>query len=328
MNCAVHCTAFFSRICFWFDEENHYQRGPLGATCLMVSAVLLVWLLVLTVREYGAGDHRELWLPVVSAAVVVAGTVMDTLDQTAWQRIDFLTMSIVCSCYFYFIWLHLQYVHEHEEETAAGQRMQIMMTQIQPHFLYNTLATIQVLCRTNPEKAFETTGMFARYLRQNIDSLDQPALIPLQKELEHTRIYTEIEMIRFPNVRVEYRTDEMDISIPALTIQPLVENAIRHGVRIREEGLVTVETRRAGRFHEIIIADNGIGFDPAILQTKPSGHIGLRNVKERLENMCSAEVTIESVPQAGTRITIRIPADEKTDRKGQTDGRKRTGSVS
>jgi len=189
----------------------------------------------------------------------------------------------------------------------AEQRIKIMMSQIQPHFLYNTLSTIQALCKTDPEKAFETTEKFGSYLRQNIDSLGQPKLIPVKKELDHVRIYAEIEELRFPGVKVEYETDDMDFMIPALTVQPLVENSVRHGVRKRGEGVITVRTRKTSGFHEITVHDNGIGFNVSAAENDDGTHIGLQNVRERVESMCGGTLTLESVIDEGTTVTILIP---------------------
>ena len=182
-----------------------------------------------------------------------------------------------------------------------------MMSQIQPHFLYNTLSTIQALCLMNPKKASEVTERFGTYLRNNMGFLDQPNLILLSKELEHTRIYSEIEMLRFPKISVEYDIKTEDFYIPALTIQPLVENAIRHGVRSREQGLVTVATRASADFFEIIISDNGVGFNPKDFSNDESKHIGIANVKERVESMCGGTLTIKSEPDNGTTVTIKMP---------------------
>ena len=182
-----------------------------------------------------------------------------------------------------------------------------MMSRIQPHFLYNTLSSIQALCRIDPEKAFDVTEKFGTYLRSNIDSLDRPDLIPFANELEHTRVYSEIEMIRFPNVRVDYDVTDAAFSVPALTMQPLVENAIRHCVRIRKEGVVAVSSRKTDLCHEIVISDNGKGFDTRLLKTAGGTHIGVRNVRERIEKMCGGTLTVESIPDKGTTVTIRIP---------------------
>lgn len=305
-NALLNATALFSHICFWI-ENNHYKRGPLGYSCHIVSGIILLYLLYLTFTAQAKRDRIQLIIPTVNIALVFAGAVMDTFIAHTQSGITFLSVAMVSSTLFYYIWLHLKFVHDHEKALEAESRIRIMMSQIQPHFLYNTLSSIQALCRIDPEKAFDVTEKFGTYLRSNIDSLDQPELIPFTKELEHTRVYAEIEMNRFPNVRVDYDVTDVDFSVPALTVQPLVENAIRHGVRIREEGIVTVSSRTTDRCHEIVISDNGKGFDTALLERTDGTHIGVRNVKERIERMCDGTLTVESTVGHGTTVTICIP---------------------
>lgn len=305
-NALLNMTALFSHICFWI-ENNRYHRGPLGYSCHIVSGIILLYLLYLTFTAQAKRDRFQLIIPTVNIALVFAGAVMDTFIAHTQSGITFLTIAMVSSTLFHYIWLHLKFVHDHEKALEAESRIRIMMSQIQPHFLYNTLSSIQALCRIDPEKAFDVTEKFGTYLRSNIDSLDQPDLIPFKKELEHTRVYSEIEMIRFPNVRVDYDVTDVDFSVPALTVQPLVENAIRHGVRIREEGVVTVSSRTMDRCHEIVIADNGKGFDTTLLKTTDGTHIGVRNVQERIEKMCGGTLTVESTVGKGTSVTIHIP---------------------
>lgn len=305
-NALLNVTALFSHVCFWI-ENNQFHRGPLGFSCHIVSAIILLYILYLTFTAQAKRDRFQLIIPTVNIALVFAGAVMDTFIAYTQSGITFLSVAMVSSALFYYIWLHLKFVHDHEKALEAESRIRIMMSQIQPHFLYNTLSSIQALCRIDPEKAFDVTEKFGTYLRNNIDSLDQPDLIPFAKELEHTRVYSEIEMIRFPNVRVNYDVPDTDFSVPALTVQPLVENAIRHGVRIREEGIVTVSSRTTDRCHEIVIADNGKGFDTTLLKTADGSHIGVRNVQERIEKMCCGTLTVESIIDKGTTVTICIP---------------------
>jgi sensor histidine kinase YesM len=106
---------------------------------------------------------------------------------------------------------------------------------------------------------------------------------------------------------VEYKIQDTGFSVPSLTIQPLVENAIRHGVRIREDGRVEVRTRAAEAFHEITITDNGIGFDLQSAERASGDHIGLKNVQERVAAQCGGSMEIVSQIGSGTTITIRIP---------------------
>ena len=317
VNAAVNATALFSHICFWIDEGNHYQGGPLGHMCLWVSAILLVCWFVMTIRVFAPHKRRETWVPVLVFLLIVGAIVMDKNVGYIAQPISYLTIAVVIGCVAYYIWLHLQFVREHEDALQAEQRIQIMISQIQPHFLYNTLSTIQAMCATKPEKAPRIVEQFSRYLRQNMDSLNDANLISIEKEIEHTRIYAEIEMAMFPNIRVDFEVADADFRLPALTIQPLVENAIRHGVRIREKGVVTVATRRVPNGHAIAIRDNGVGFDISRARAD-GGHIGIANVRERLEKLCGGTLDIESTPGEGTRVVIRIP-----DAAGGANGNRR-----
>ena len=308
LNTLIYLTPLFSPICFRISSNDHFQRGPLGYTCHIVSAIALLELLFLTFRAAKGMRKAHILIPLFNVLLIVLSVLLDSFILHTQTMMSLLTLAMASSCLFYYIWLHLQFVRAHEQALMAEQRIKIMMSQIQPHFLYNTLSTIQALCRTDPQKAFEVTERFGSYLRQNIDSLSQPEQIPIQQELAHTRIYTEIEEIRFPNVHVEYDAQDLDFSLPALTVQPLVENAVRHGVRIRENGVVRVTTRRENGFHEIVIRDNGKGLDPMIAERADGTHIGIRNVRERIEQMCGGTLEIRSVNDEGTLVTIRIPA--------------------
>ena len=307
INALVHLTALFTPVVFWIRKDNHYQAGPLGSFCLYISMVLLAYLLYLTIREYSRAPKKEIVLPVLIILLILLATWMDGQVGSARQPITYLTVAMIVSCVFYYIWLHVQFVREHEEDLKARQRIRIMMSQIQPHFLYNTLSTIQVLCQLDPERAADVTGQFSAYLRQNLAALNQQGLIPFWKELEHTRTYVSIEETRFENIHVEYDIQDSEFSLPPLTLQPLVENAIRYGVRIRDRGIVRITTRRTPDAHEIVVWDNGTGFDVAKLAQLDSSHIGIRNVRERLESMCGGSMAIESRIDEGSTFTIRIP---------------------
>ena len=316
VNAAVFFSAFFSRISFWI-EDGHFQRGPLGFTCHVISLIMLVYFFYLTICEIRRVPKKESIFPLLNVTFIFVGIGIDYF-LARQQSITYLTITIVSGSLFYYVWLHLQFVREHEKAIISEQQIQIMMTQMQPHFLYNTLSTIQALCRIDPEKASDTTEKFGIYLQQNLGSINQPELIPIKKELEHTKIYADIEMIRFKNVRVEYDIKDESFCVPALTVQPLVENAIKHGARIRKEGVVTVRTKKTDNGHEVVISDNGCGFDTTQQLGTDKTHIGIRNVEERVRIMCGGSVSIESRLDEGTTVTIRIPekSEIKTRKKG------------
>ena len=307
VNGAVYLTTFFSPLTFWISEKNHYHGGPLKYTCHIISAVLLVYLLFLSVRKYRASGWRNNWILLLPVLFITGSVVLDECVTVAEPPVSFLTISIVISSVFYYIWLHLQFVREHENSLRAEQRIQMMKTQIQPHFLFNTLNTIRAVYATDPPLADRTLEKFSKYLRQNLDSMEQPDLIPFAREIEHTRLYADIEMLRFPHIRMEYRIDDRDFVIPALSVQPLVENAIRHGVRSCEEGLVSVASYQAEDCHVVEIRDNGVGFEPDARKQPGETHIGIGNVKGRVEELCGGSLTVMSEIGKGTVVTLRLP---------------------
>ena len=325
INTAIHLTAIFSDICFWVGEENHFHRGPLGYSCHITSGILLVYLFFLAIKKYRHTGASGIFIPAFNTVLIVAAVLADSItDYRNYPKVTYLTIAIVSGSLFFYIWLHLQFVEEHEKDLEAQQRIRIMVSQIQPHFLYNTLMTIQALCRIDPELAFDTVEMFGMYLRQNIDFLDQAELIPLEKEMEHTKIYADIEQIRFPNIHVEYEILEKDFFLPALTVQPLVENAIRHGVRAKKDGRVRVCAQETDGFYELRIEDNGKGFDAIKFDKiksremvsgekdstetgKQEKHIGIQNVRERIQKLCHGTLAVKSHPGEGTTVTMRIP---------------------
>ena len=311
VNAAVYLTAFFSPIAFSFNKNGHFISGPLNYTCTFVSAALFAWLFLLTIRQFRPSARKESWIPIFVAALLAGAVVMDYTVVFDEQPLAFLTIAIVVSCVAYYVWLHLQFVREHEEALRAGQRIQLMMSQIQPHFLFNTLSTIQALCVKDPKTAVYAIEQFGVYLRKNLEALTQTKLIPLPKELEHTRAYAEIEALRFDNIHVDYDLREQGFRVPALSIQPLVENAIRHGVRARKDGRVIVITRREGDENRIVIRDNGTGFDASAVRDSDGAHIGIANVRSRIEQMCGGTLEIDSRIGEGTTVTIRIPVARK-----------------
>ncbi|MBP5413864.1 MAG: histidine kinase [Lachnospiraceae bacterium] len=310
INAVVYMTAFFSSVSISFDDNGHFHRGPLGYTCFAVSFLLLAYLVYVSVVAFKGNKRSDMIIPIFVAVVIVAACGIDLFCPVSIP-VSFLMCAITNGSVFYYLWIHLRFIREHERSMLAESRIQIMMSQIQPHFLYNTLASIQALCATDPPKAAKTVEMFADYLRQNLESLGDSDLIPLNKELEHCRIYTQIELLMFPEIDIEYKIGDSSFMLPALTIQPLVENAIRHGVRGIKDPKVTVLTYKDEEYHNIIIEDNGRGFDAADPANTGGKHIGIRNVRERLEKMCSGSLEVVSNIGKGCRITIRIPVKKE-----------------
>ncbi|MEG2324342.1 MAG: histidine kinase [Anaerovoracaceae bacterium] len=198
---------------------------------------------------------------------------------------------------------------QEKEIQLLQSRISIMLSQIQPHFLYNTLTAICGLCDENPKEAKKVTAEFADYLRHNLESLTQSTPVPFEDELRHTKVYLGIEKKRFEQrLNIVYDIANIDFRIPALTIQPLVENAVKHGVtRKKSGGTVTLSTRKLEDCYEIIIADDGVGFDVNEPLTDPNTHVGIENVRCRLWSICRGTLNIKSTVGDGTTAIIKIP---------------------
>jgi len=200
-----------------------------------------------------------------------------------------------------------------EKETLAHTRMDLLRSQIQPHFIYNTLGTIGELCLVDPQKAHQVVLDFSRYLRGNFDELECNVPIRVSREIEHVRHYTAIESVRFPDMKFYYNLHSLDFSLPALSIQPLVENAVKHGLMGRESGgTVRISTYETGDAFYVQVQDDGVGFDPGVpLAKRDRRHLGIENIRERLRIMCGGELSIDSIPGRGTTSTITIPKEGK-----------------
>ena len=192
-----------------------------------------------------------------------------------------------------------------QQREIANQHASILVLQMRPHFIYNTLTSIYCLCGQDPELAQRIIMDFTTYLRKNFTAVASDKPIPFSSELEHTRAYLAVEQARFPSsLRVDYDTPLTWFRIPPLTLQPIVENAIKHG-RDPYAGLFTISirTRKTDSGAEIVVADNGRGFSPAD-DSEP--HIALKNIQQRLALMCGGSLTITPNDGGGTVVTITI----------------------
>ena len=199
------------------------------------------------------------------------------------------------------------------EKKLQESHISIMLSQIQPHFLYNTLNSIYHLCETNPMRARSMVNSFSEYLRNNLSSLEEAKLISFETELSHINTYLDIEKVRFEDtLEIEYDIKCVDFSLPVLTVQPIVENAVKHGTsKKRGGGNVIISTEEGKDFYIIKVSDTGCGFDPDKPQNDGKRHVGIENVRQRLANMCNGSLTIESEIGVGTVATIKIPKGGK-----------------
>ena len=188
-------------------------------------------------------------------------------------------------------------------------RVSTMMSQIRPHFIYNTLGSIEQLCELDPPKAGELVHNFAKYLRGNFGELDNPKPILMSQEMEHVHHYISIENVRFPDMTFTFEMNSNDFHIPALTIQPIVENAIKHGLmKLQKGGTIHVVSYETDTDYCVLVEDDGVGFDTTVLLDERK-HVGIRNIRGRLKAMVNGTLEIESAVGVGTKVVIKIPKE-------------------
>ena len=197
------------------------------------------------------------------------------------------------------------------EAQLKESRVAIMLSQIQPHFIYNTLGTIERMCLKDPRKANELVRNFSLYLRGNFSELDSVTPIRFAEELKHVEYYVNIEKVRFPDMSIEYDVETTEFVLPALSVQPLVENAIKHGLmRLETGGTVMIRSYETPTHFCVEVKDDGVGFDPT-MPIDEKKHVGLRNIRGRLKAMVDGDLILESKPGVGTKAVIMIPKEVK-----------------
>ena len=195
------------------------------------------------------------------------------------------------------------------ERELEESRIAVMIRQIHPHFLFTALSTIRHLCRTQPEVAWEALGDFAAYLRANTDALTSTKLIPFPQELRHIQSYLKLEKLRMgDSLNIVYDIQEENFLLPPLTVQPLVENAVKHGIfYAKSGGTVRIATCKEGDSIVIRVCDDGAGFD---MEEKNDStervYVGIQNVQTRLQKLLHAKMSVKSEKNNGTTVTIRI----------------------
>lgn len=306
---------FFIPIAFIITSDNSYYRLGGFYVISFMSLLYLVACVIMAVSKYlrvkksRKADYRRV---VIFTTVPLLTAIFGTLvkGSVIWPIIS-LDVAYV------YLTVYSNRIKELEEE-LEDSRISVMISQIQPHFLYNSLTAIQGMCVENPTGAKNALGAFSKYLRANMDSLSSKELLYFEKELEHVKNYLYLEQIRFDDyLKIEYIINETDFFLPALTIQPLVENAVKYGVGEKKEGgTVTISSWSDDEYFYVSVEDDGVGASTnnlSDLEKKNDGrsHIGLSSVRSRIELLCNGKIEFESIKDVGTKVTIIIPRTSK-----------------
>lgn len=306
--------ALFTGFFYTIDDNGFFVYGSHYWLAVVPTLFVIVMNISYTMWHAKKLSYRTLVLTAVYNIVPIVGCAFTKFWGNALVYI--LTMLVIL----------LMYLMMHQDENLksaeqsrqimrqraelANSRARIMMSQIQPHFLYNTLNAIYFLIEKDPATAQKAVTDFSDYLRMNIDSLSTAQPVEFDKELKHIETYLWIEKMRFDDeLNVEYDIRFRDFLVPALAIQPFVENAVKHGICKKDGGgTLSFRTYKTVSGCVIEIEDDGVGFDTSIVPDDDGRtHVGVANSRHRLETMIGAEVVIESTIGVGTKVSIIIP---------------------
>ncbi|MBR5520264.1 MAG: histidine kinase [Clostridia bacterium] len=299
---------------------------------VITQSVVNLVLLYCLIRECITARLRDRWIHIGMGLLLVAFVADAVATMKGYWQGGFVSKYVFFALFFVVLFVVLRLIPESINATEKAKalelqrsrletekniveaelqenRIAIMLSQIQPHFIYNTLGTIERMCLKDPEKAFDLVRNFSLYLRGNFSELDSVTPIRFTEELKHVEHYVNIEKVRFPDMQITYDVETTDFVVPALSVQPLVENAIKHGLmRLESGGTVVIRSYETETHFCVEVKDDGMGFDMS-LPVDGKKHVGLRNIRGRLQAMVNGELILESQPNVGTKAVIMIPKE-------------------
>ncbi len=292
---------------FWVIEPNNQLTiGP--AYNALIAPLLAMQLVVLAgvVRRRGKLSRqrfRAFMLFLIPATIAV---VIHMFIVNVFTLID---IALTISAYAAYRSIVSDSIQQNlrQQGEIEHQRASIAVLQMRPHFIYNTMTSIYYLCDQNPQLAKQVTKDFATYLRRNFAAVASADTIPFSEELEHARAYLAVEQAQFEDdLVVSYDTQHTLFRVPPLTLQPLVENAVKHGMNPDAGPLhIWVRTEATEAGSEITVEDDGPGFDPAIADDP---HTTLANIRQRLGMMCNGHLDFAPREGGGTVVKATIPS--------------------
>ena len=303
--------AQFTDAFYYVTSDNQFFRGPLWAFWLLPLGVNMV--LNTTGLFYRTKKLPKKYFVALLIYLLYMTTVILLHMFYSVEVSIVLGMSLFALVSFFLILSDNMEKHIRQENKIAHQNAEIMVLQMRPHFIFNTMMGIYYLCDQDAKKAKQVTLDFTSYLRKNFAAIASEEQVPFSDELEHTRAYLAVEQAQFEDTLfVDFDTPYRTFSIPPLTLQPIVENAVKHGMSSSNDPIhISVVTRQTDRAVEILVEDDGVGFDPAGNTDENDPHIALNNIRERLKIMCRGSLTISPRDGGGTSVKITIPKPDK-----------------
>ena len=302
----------FTTFIYYVTPSNVYKRGPIYPILLLPPVLLMLSNLIgLIIRKDKlSGRHFKAML------IFLLMPLFSMIAQMFSYGIFFVVLGTAVSSFILFLYILNDTSEKYIEQKIAlsEKTFRAKTLQMRPHFIYNTMANIYYLCDIDPKKARQVVDDFSTYLKKNFSAIAKDELVPFEDELEHTRAYLNVVKVRYENLLfVEYDTEYTAFQTPPLTLQPIVENAVKYALDPESAPLhILISTKETNDSSMITVENTGLDF---IDQTSPASdqssdnevHLGLENTISRLKTLCSGSLVITPRPGGGTIVTITIP---------------------
>lgn len=300
---------------FYITADNMYMRGDAFWFSQLIPFLIYTMTVSLIIRYRKFLRLKDVLLMTGNLILPLAAELIQIMNYGLALMNTGSTLALLL------IFINLQSEREvllqKQENELAQSRIDMLMSQIYPHFLYNILTVIRQLCSSDPELAKEAIRELSLFLRTNMESLTNKSPVPFEQELIHVRQYLNLEQMRFgTRLCVVYEISAHSFLIPPLTLQPIAENAVRHGIMKREGGgTITIRTEETAEDFHVTVSDDGIGAAEEQFVKAYAGRgegIGIENVRKRLLLTCQGTMEIKSSPQTGTTVVIMIPKTKQS----------------
>ena len=297
--------AQFTDVFYYVTPDNRFFYGPLYKLSLVPLILIMILNIVgVIIRRKKLSDKYLVALLVYLLPMTAAIIIHMFINVEIFVVFGMALFAIIM---FVLILSDNMEQYMRQQQEIAHQRANVMVLQMRPHFIYNTMMTIYCLCKQDADKAQQVTLDFTDYLRNNFSAIASENPVPFADELKHTQAYLAVEKAQHEdNLFTEFDTPHTLFRVPPLTLQPLVENAVKHGMKLEGDPLhIYVKTRKTNSGSEIIVENDGPGFNPAD-DNEP--HIALNNIRQRLKMMCNGKLILSDREGGGTKVVVKIPA--------------------
>ena len=311
-------TVFFILLNIFVDLFTRYDFYDLISVGVILNCIFVACIAVCLFCEFQKQKSSEIRFLLITSIPLILGGFGEILN----YLLGFCPVSLIfCISFAFFTLLEMNcFIYEMKctadaaakaeklEKELMQSKVACMLSQIQPHFLYNTLAAIKQLCDENPKKASYAIDYFASFLRGNFDSLTSTVPIPFCKELKHVENYLALEKMRFEErLHIVYRISCIDFLLPPLTLQPLVEMVIRYDITKKAEGgTLTLTVNESDGQIILQIKDDVVGYE-LTKDIDERNKIAFLNIRSRLKEQCGGTLSISSGMNVGTMVEITLP---------------------